>query len=67
VYAVHLGDSIAMMGGFGTGSDSMRYKLDPRYSDYFQINANILANVMLTVDTEFNKLTESLSDQGEKS
>ncbi len=67
VYAVHLGDNIAMMGGFGTGSDSMRYKLDPHYADYFRISANILANVMLVVDTEFNKLTESLSDQGEKS
>jgi putative nucleotidyltransferase with HDIG domain len=66
VYAVHLGDNIAMMGGFGTGSDSMRYKLDPNYADYFKITANILANVMLTVDTEFNKLSESLSDQGEK-
>jgi putative nucleotidyltransferase with HDIG domain len=67
VYAVHLGDSIAMMGGFGTGSDSMRYKLDPHYADFIQIKANILANIMLTVDTEFNKLTESLSDHGEKS
>lgn len=67
VYAVHLGDSIAMMGGFGTGSDSMRYKLDPHYADFIQINANILANVMLVVDTEFNKLSECLSDTGEKS
>ncbi len=67
VYAVHLGDSIAMMGGFGTGSDSMRYKLDPHYADFFPINATILANVMLVVDTEFNKLSESLSDTGEKS
>ena len=67
VYAVHLGDNIAMMGGFGTGSDSMRYRLDPNYADYFKITANILANVMLTVDTEFTKLSESLSDQGEKS
>ncbi|MBD1401588.1 HDOD domain-containing protein [Pelovirga terrestris] len=67
VYAVHLGDSIAMMGGFGTGSDSMRYKLDPHYADFIQINANILANVMLVVDTEFNKLSEGLSDTGEKS
>jgi putative nucleotidyltransferase with HDIG domain len=66
VYAVHLGDNIAMMGGFGTGSDSMRYKLDPHYTDYFEMNAHILANVMLVVDTEFNKLSESLSDTGEK-
>lgn len=67
VYAVHLGDCIAMMGGYGTGSDSMRYKLDPQYADYIEINANLLANIMLVVDTEYDKLAESLSDSGEKS
>ena len=67
VYAVHLGDSIAMMGGYGTGSDSMRYKLDSNYAEHIQLNANMLANIMLTVDTEFDKLSESLSDSGEKS
>lgn len=66
VYAVHLGDSIAMMGGFGTGADSMRYRLDPEYSNYIKISPNILANIMLTVDMEFEKLTESFSDSGEK-
>lgn len=65
VYAVHLGDSIAMMGGFGTGSDSMRYKLDPAYAQYIQITPNILASIMLAVDTEFTKLEESLNDLGE--
>ena len=66
VYAVHLGDSIAMMGGFGTGADSMRYRLDPEYSKYIKISPNVLANIMLTVDMEFEKLTESFSDSGEK-
>ncbi len=66
VYAVHLGDSIAMMGGFGTGADSMRYKLDPQYSDYIRLSPNTLANIMLTVDMEFEKLAESLTDSGEK-
>ncbi len=66
VYAVHLGDSIAMMGGFGTGSDSLRYKLDPGYSRYIDINAKSLANIMLTVDMEFEKLQESFSDSGDE-
>ena len=66
VYAVHLGDNISMMGGFGTGADSMRYKLDPGYSEYIQINPNTLANIMLTVDIEFEKLEESFSGSGEK-
>jgi len=65
VYAVHLGDNIAMMGGFGTGSDSMRYKLDQAYSDYIRISPNTLASIMLSVDIEFEKLEGSLATSGE--
>jgi len=59
VYAVHLGDNIAMMGGFGTGSDSMRYKLDQQYTDYIKIGPKTLATIMLNVDIEFEKLESS--------
>ena len=65
VYAVHLGDNIAMMGGFGTGSDSMQYRLDSNYSKYISLGPNTLASVILTVDMEFEKLTGSLGDTGE--
>jgi putative nucleotidyltransferase with HDIG domain len=61
VYAVHLGDNIAMMGGFGTGSDSMQYRLDPNYTNYLNLSSKTLDNIMLTVDIEFEKLEESLS------
>ena len=64
VYAVHLGDNIAMMGGYGTGSDSMQYRLDPNYSKYLSITSKTLDNVMLTVDMEFEKLEESLNSMG---
>ncbi len=67
VYAVHLGDNIAMMGGFGTGSDSMRYKLDQKYSDYIKISPNTLASIMLNVDIEFEKLEGSFTSSGEDS
>ena len=66
VYAVHLGDNIAMMGGFGTGSDSMRYKLDQRYTDYIKIGPKTLATIMLNVDIEFEKLEGSFNGPGEK-
>lgn len=66
VYAVHLGDSIAMMGGFGTGADSMRYKLDPQYNNYIKIGPKELAMIMLTVDTEFEKIEESFSSNAGK-
>ncbi|MCD6580823.1 MAG: HDOD domain-containing protein [Desulfuromusa sp.] len=66
VYAVHLGDNIAMLGGFGTGSDSMRYKLDQQYTDYIKIGPKTLATIMLNVDIEFEKLEGSLTSSGEK-
>ena len=65
VYAVHLGDNIAMMGGYGTGADSMQYRLDPNYTEYITLSPNTLASVMLTVDTEFTRLEESLANTGE--
>jgi putative nucleotidyltransferase with HDIG domain len=61
VYAVHLGDNIAMMSGFGTGSDSMQYRLDPGYTNYVDISPETLDLVVLNVDIEFGKLEESLS------
>lgn len=64
VYAVHLGDNIAMLGGFGTGSDSMQYRLDPKYTDYMTLSPKTLDKVMLTVDMEFEKLEESLNSLG---
>ncbi len=64
VYAVHLGDNIAMMGGYGTGSDSMQYRLDPNYTEYLSLTPDTLDNVMLTVDMEFGKLEESLTGMG---
>ncbi len=64
VYAVHLGDNIAMLGGGGTGSDSMRYQLDNAYTDFIKITPNTLATVMLNVDIEFTKLESSLNHSG---
>lgn len=66
IYAVHLGDNIAMLGGYGTGADSMHYKLDQRYADYVDINTNSLANIVLSVDLEYKKLQESFSVSGEE-
>lgn len=67
VYAVHLGDNIAMMGGFGTGADSMQYHLDPNYTDYLTLTPKTLDKIMLTVDLEFEKLKDSLNSTGDRS
>jgi putative nucleotidyltransferase with HDIG domain len=65
VYAVHLGDNIAMMGGCGTGADTMQYKLDSDYTQFIQLEPNALASVMLAVNEEFTKLNGSFSESGE--
>jgi len=65
VYAVHLGDNIAMMGGCGTGADSMHYKLDPNYTKFIELKPDVLANIMLVVNEEFDKLERSFSESGE--
>lgn len=59
-YAVHVGDIIAMMSGSGTGSDSLQYRLDPGYSDYFEVTEKDLPGIILAVDTEYEKIESSL-------
>jgi len=61
VYAVHLGDIIAMMGGHGTGADSMGYSLDPDYTLYLEITGDEIGKVMLNVMTEFSKTIKMFS------
>jgi putative nucleotidyltransferase with HDIG domain len=61
-YAVHLGDIIAMMGGSGTGADTMQYHLDTKYTDYIDVSPDTLAEVMLQVEQEFQKTRSSLFD-----
>ncbi len=57
-FAVHLGDIIAMLGGYGTGSDSMQYTLADNYQQYFPIGEEELAQVLLDVNLEFATLSQ---------
>jgi len=56
VYAVHLGDIIAMMWGQDTGSDGMQYQLDTRYTEYFDISPEQLAIIMITAQDAFEDI-----------
>ncbi|MGC8492474.1 MAG: HDOD domain-containing protein [Syntrophobacteraceae bacterium] len=60
VYAVHLGDIIAMLGGAGTGSDYLKYSIEPGFTDYFQIEDSDLDKIMLDVHVEFQKTRASI-------
>ena len=54
-YAVHVGDIMAMMGGTGTGSDDMCYRLDDRFAEVLGITPDLLVDVMTGVDYEFQR------------
>lgn len=61
VYAVHLGDIVAMMGGYGTGSDSMQYQLVPDYAGYFDLSPESLENILLAAQQEFARAETTLA------
>ncbi len=63
VYAVHLGDMVAMMTGRDTGADAMRYQLDDHYIDFIKITENDLAQIILDTDSDFRTLKESMDEQ----
>ncbi|MDY7001635.1 MAG: HDOD domain-containing protein, partial [Thermodesulfobacteriota bacterium] len=65
VYVVHLGDLIAMMGGTGTGADTLLYSLDNNYPEFIDIDKAGLEKLMMAVMIEFEK-TRALIEGGGK-
>ncbi len=61
VYVVHLADVISMMGGSGTGSDSLRYTLDNNYTKYIDISPEVFERIVFDVMIEFEKTSGALS------
>jgi len=55
---VHLGDHLAMIGGFGTGSDSMSYRIDPVTENVIDLNWTELSNILIMIDEEFRHAQE---------
>lgn len=60
VYAVHLGDVIAMMGGFGTGIDNLQYRLDNEYTQYLNLSYDQLVMIMSEVEEEFGRVVAAM-------
>lgn len=60
VYTVHLGDIISMLGGAGTGSDSLAYTVDNDYEKYLNIQKEELNLILLKVEEDFAELKETL-------
>ncbi len=63
VYAIHLGDMLAMMAGRGTGADTLRYKLDSKYTEYIELTETDLAVIMVDINDEFAKMQESMQEE----
>ena len=60
VYTVHLGDIVSMLGGGGTGSDSLAYTVDSEYEKYLNIQQDQLSEILLKVGEDFAELKETL-------
>jgi putative nucleotidyltransferase with HDIG domain len=56
VYAVHLGDVIAMMKGTGTGCDALCYQLESGHKELLGIRKDQFPAIMIRVDEEFQKI-----------
>ena len=63
VFAVHLGDFLAMMGGVGTGADTLLYSLDPEYAAYFSLQPEDLERVSLAVGDEYRKIMAAMGER----
>ena len=62
VYAVHIGDILAMMSGHATGSDSLQYHLDNGYEDYYAISPEDLTRIIADAETLFRPALASLDN-----
>lgn len=59
VYIVHLADILAMMEGWGTGSDTMQYELDRGYANYIKLTFEDITDIMLQVEEEFRSAEQA--------
>lgn len=60
VYVVHLGDIFAMLGGTGTGADTLAYELDEEYNQYISINKHDFSRLLLAVQEEFLEIQNNV-------
>ncbi|MFC1591733.1 HDOD domain-containing protein [Thermodesulfobacteriota bacterium] len=66
VYIVHLGDFIAMLGGTGTGSDTLSYHMDDGYTDFVDVGPESLTKIMVQVEDEFSRNKQLLIPEKEE-
>jgi len=62
-YIIHLADIIAMLGGSGTGSDSLKHRLDNNYEKYIELPKEEFDKLFFRIDNEFEKLKSAREEQ----
>jgi putative nucleotidyltransferase with HDIG domain len=60
VFAVHIGDIMAMMAGAATGADAMSYVLDAHWVDYYDMSQEQFEKMFLVVEQEFEKTRQAV-------
>jgi putative nucleotidyltransferase with HDIG domain len=61
VYAVHVGDALAMMAGAGTGADCLLYPLDAAVNTYLKLDDESIPRVLLEMDREYSMIAEAIA------
>lgn len=64
VYAVHMGDAMAMMTGAATGSDGLLYPLHPGHVRHFALTPESTQRVLLELEQEYGALCASMNISG---
>ncbi len=60
--AIHMADLMAMMNGYGTGSDAILYSLDGHYKEFIPLTPGKLDSLMLVLQKEFERTVPLLFD-----
>lgn len=59
--AVHIGELFAMLGGFGTGLDTLAYKIDKEAYNYLKLDRTQFSRLLLNIDSEFNNAKNKIT------
>lgn len=63
VYVVHLGDIIAMLGGAGTGVDSLAYRADIQYENFITLTAKDVLSITWSLQEEFREIKKAITTE----
>jgi len=63
---VHVGDILAMLEGFGTGCDTLAYRMDPEVEKHLDLKGSDLERMLVEIDSEFERIIRTALPATEK-